>query len=306
MFSIVNTAPLSIRDPLDKMPVRQKTVLVTGCSAGGIGAAVCEEFLSKGYHVFATARTTSKIPKSLTEAANVTVMRLDVMVSSDIAAAVEHVSKMTDGHLDVLVNNSGSGAAMPALDMSIGEARKLMDLNLLSVLEMIQAFSPLLLKSGGYIVNLGSIAGVIRNVYMSIYGASKAALMVASETWRFELKPFGIKVLTVVTGVVETNFHANFEEPKLPKGSHYHAIADFIHEKAVSHRAPSVMPVKDYAQQLVAYIERGTTGKIWLGGSTSLVKFSMTYLPEWVLDWLTERLNPVSKTLADSWKNTTV
>jgi 1-acylglycerone phosphate reductase len=147
----------------------RKTVLITGCSAGGIGAALAEVFHENGYHVFATARTTSKISKSLAESANVSVLTLDVLFPESIAAAVKSVSEETGGKLDVLVNNSGTGIILPALDTSIEEGKKLFDLNFWSTFAMIQAFGPLLIKAKGCIVNNSSVAGAMPIVFNSMY-----------------------------------------------------------------------------------------------------------------------------------------
>lgn len=148
------------------MAAARKTVLITG-AAGGIGAALAEEFQKKGYHVFATARTPSKIPQSVVDAPNVTVLTLDVVSSESIAAAVESVSKETGGKLDVLVNNSASMIILPALDTPIEEGKKLFDLNFWAVLAMIQAFTPLLIKTKGCVVNHASSAGTLPLVYQS-------------------------------------------------------------------------------------------------------------------------------------------
>uniref|UniRef100_A0A0D2XTG7 NADPH-dependent 1-acyldihydroxyacetone phosphate reductase n=1 Tax=Fusarium oxysporum (strain Fo5176) TaxID=660025 RepID=A0A0D2XTG7_FUSOF len=129
----------------------RKSVLITGCSAGGIGGALADAFHAKGYHVFATARNPSKLPPSLSSAANVTVLKLDVLSTESIAAAVESVKSQTGGGLDVLVNNSGGGYTLPALDVSIEESKKLFELNFWAPLTMLQAFAPLLIKTKGCI-----------------------------------------------------------------------------------------------------------------------------------------------------------
>lgn len=133
-----------------------KSVLITGCSAGGIGGALAEAFQEKGYHVFATLRNASKISQTLTTAANVTVLTLDVLSSDSIAAAVESIKKITGGGLDVLVNNSGGGLTLPGLDVPIEEGKKLFDLNFWAPLAMLQAFAPLLIKAKGCLVNNSS------------------------------------------------------------------------------------------------------------------------------------------------------
>lgn len=141
------------------MTISRKTCLITGCSGGGVGAALAEAFKDKGYHVFATARSPSKVPQTLHAASNATVLALDVTSSESIAAAAEAVRNQAGGKLDVLINNAGLGLEMPGLDTPISEARKLFDLNFFGVFEMIQAFSPMLVKAGGCIVNNSSVGG---------------------------------------------------------------------------------------------------------------------------------------------------
>lgn len=147
----------------------RKSVLVTGCSAGGIGAALAQAFHSKGYHVFATARTPSKIPKSLSKADNVTILQLDVLSSESIQSAAERVKQAAGGKLDVLVNNSGGGLMMPALDVSIKEGKKLFDLNFWAPLAILQAFSPLLIQAKGCVVNNSSASAHVPFPFGSKY-----------------------------------------------------------------------------------------------------------------------------------------
>ena len=139
----------------------RKSVLITGCSAGGIGAALAEVFHEKGYHVFATARNQSKISRTLSNAANVTILTLDVVSSESITAAAESVKRETGGRLDVLVNNSGGGTFVPALDLSIEEGKKLFDLNFWAPFAMLQAFAPLLIEAKGCIVNNTSASAYV-------------------------------------------------------------------------------------------------------------------------------------------------
>jgi len=94
----------------------KQSVLVTGCSEGGIGYALVLEFQRRGVHVFATARNLSKM-SSLQGLPNVTLLSLDVTSSSSIAQAVEKVAAHQNGRLDYLINNSGSQYVMPILDV---------------------------------------------------------------------------------------------------------------------------------------------------------------------------------------------
>ena len=142
------------------MTTSPKTCLITGCSEGGVGDALAVAFKNNGYHVFVTARNTSKIPKSLHEDTNITIIALEVTDSSSILAAAEVVRKQADGSLDVLINNAGAGMNMPALDTNFAEAKKLFDLNFFAALDMVQVFSPMLVKAGGCVVNNASVGGL--------------------------------------------------------------------------------------------------------------------------------------------------
>jgi 1-acylglycerone phosphate reductase len=85
----------------------QKTVLITGCSEGGIGDALAKNFHKKGHRVFATARNLTKV-QHLKEL-GLDIIPLDVTDEDSIKQAVEAVKKLTGGKLDILVNNSGAG-----------------------------------------------------------------------------------------------------------------------------------------------------------------------------------------------------
>lgn len=85
----------------------EKSVLITGCSAGGLGDALAQAFHAKGFCVFATARTQSKI--SHLESLGMNTLLLDVNDPDSISAAVEKVKTATNGSLDILINNSAIG-----------------------------------------------------------------------------------------------------------------------------------------------------------------------------------------------------
>ncbi|KAK0117812.1 hypothetical protein ONS95_012137 [Cadophora gregata] len=105
------------------MPSHQKHVLIAGCSANGLGAALVGVFLQHDYHVFATLRDTSKAPSHFSTLNKITLVTLDVLSQSSIASVVDAVTKKTGGRLDVLVNNSGRFDVMPGLDASIEESK---------------------------------------------------------------------------------------------------------------------------------------------------------------------------------------
>lgn len=152
-----------------------KTVLITGCSANGIGAALAATFQkSPNYTIVATARDTSKIDPALTAFPNIYVITLDVTSSSQIQAAAAEVTALTSGTLDILINNAGSNYTLPLLDVDIQDAKKAFDVNFWGPIMMSQIFAPLLIKANGVIVNVSSIAGVLNTPYMGQYNPGQS------------------------------------------------------------------------------------------------------------------------------------
>jgi 1-acylglycerone phosphate reductase len=144
--------------------IQKKTVLITGCSTGGIGWAMAKVFLEQGFHVFATARDPSTAA-DLSELSNVEILELDVTVPQTISQCKDTVTKRTGGRLDILVNNAGVEFIAPLLDVDIAEAKRLYDVNVWGPLAMVQAFSPLLIEAKGIIINQSSIDAVLSMVW---------------------------------------------------------------------------------------------------------------------------------------------
>ncbi|KAJ3550275.1 hypothetical protein NM208_g65 [Fusarium decemcellulare] len=278
----------------------RKSVLITGCSKGGIGSALAEVFQEKGYHVFATVRNPSKISQNLSSAKNVTVLNLDVLSSGSIAAAVQSVKAATNGRLDVLVNNSGSTMVVPALDTSIDDAKKLFDLNFWAPMAMLQAFAPLLINAKGCIVNNTSVNGQVPMGFMSIYNSSKAALAAASETWRHELQPLGVRTITLLTSGVKTGSFAHYEGIELPETSHYYEVRQFIHDIADGRLQEGAITPRQYATQVVRAVEKGATGNVWAGTSAFMIRLACWLSPQSVMDMLVESIVPVRKEMSQA------
>lgn len=276
----------------------RKFVLITGCSAGGIGAALAEVFHEKGYHVFATLRNPSKISQTLSSATNVTVLALDVLSSESIAAAVERVKTQTSGRLDVLINNSGRVSIAPALDLSIEEGKKLFDLNFWAPLAMLQAFGPLLIRAKGCVVNNTSANAYVPMPFMSIYNSSKAALATAGETWRHELQPLGVRTITLITFAVKTKAINNCQLVELSETSNYFEIRGFIRNLADGRSQANAITSRQYAIKVVGQVEKGTVGTVWVGTDAFLGRLAWLLSPQSVFDMIVQSIIPSSKEMA--------
>jgi hypothetical protein len=149
----------------DNKVMSRKSVLVTGCSEGGIGDALAQAFQRKGLHVFATARSSSKIAH-LSALPNVTCIVLDVTSKESIETAVQIVNTKTGSKLDFLINNAGLGIVSPAIDADIKDAKKMFDANFWGAVEMVQAFSPLIISSKGTIGNVAALGAILHVPWM--------------------------------------------------------------------------------------------------------------------------------------------
>lgn len=149
---------------------------------------------------------------------------------------------------------------------------------------MIQAFTPLLLASGGCIVNNTCASGVLPfGAFASMYKASKAAALLGSESWRLELAPLGIRTLTLVTTAVKSKAFANLEPIQIPKNSHYYSIQDYITESSDGRLQKDGIIPEQYGAKVVREVERGTTGKHWLGGGATSARLGAWLLPDSIM-----------------------
>lgn len=253
-----------------------KTVLITGCSDGGIGSALAIVLQQRGLHIFATARDASKM-SALKDLPNVTMLTLDVIKSEQIKDAVDFVIKQTGGALDYLVNNAGRNHFMPILDEDLDTVRDLFEVNFYGPLAVTQAFAPLLIKAKGMAVFITSISGYVNVPFMGTYSASKRSLELVAETLRLELGPFGVDVLEVVTGAVKTNGQTYFGDFVLPKDSLYKKIEPIISSRAQGNDQLPRMDTAEYAAAVAdQIIGRATTGRFWYGNNAEATKMSTT------------------------------
>lgn len=147
--------------------ITKKTVLITGCSEGGLGAALALAFQQKGFHVFATVRNPSKA--TFPNGEEIEVLPLDVTSSDSIKQCADIIGSKTGGTLDVLVNNAGMARMGPLLDVSIQQSKEVFEVNVWGTLGVSQAFGPFIVRAGGAILNICSIAGAARVAWQGIF-----------------------------------------------------------------------------------------------------------------------------------------
>ncbi|KAJ5693049.1 1-acyl dihydroxyacetone phosphate reductase [Penicillium macrosclerotiorum] len=257
-----------------------KTVLVTGCSHGGLGAAMAKVYRAKGFKVFATLRNKAKVG-SLADMDGIEIVELEITSVESIRRCADVVAKQTGGALDILVNNAGVSCIVPLLDASLDDAKKVYDANVWSILAMAQAFAPMLIKSKGTMCNISSVSGEMVFAWAGVYSSSRSAQTRLSETLRLEMAPLGVRVVTVILGGVETsgNNPDNIADLELPPNSHYRKITTVIdrHKKTQVH--PNKQNVDTAAKNVVEDVLYGKGPFIRRGQASTLSWLCNTFLP---------------------------
>lgn len=188
---------------MTSVPMAKCTVLITGCTKGGIGYSLAKEFAAQGWHVFATARRISSMD-GLDSNPNITLLPLDITSRQSILSAQSKIMVETGGQLDILYHNAGYRSLGLAVESSADEAFKMFNTNLFGIIEMNRVFADMVIQTKGKIVFTGSVSGYTPHPTSSVYVASKAALAMYAETLRIEMKPFGVRVVHVATAAVNT------------------------------------------------------------------------------------------------------
>lgn len=116
----------------------------------------------------------------------------------------------------------------------------------------------------------------------AIYNSSKAALAMASETWRRELQPFGVRTITLITCAVKTEFFENNHAVELPETSRYFEIRDFVRDISDGRLQANAISSRQYATKVVQQVEKGAVGTVWAGTNATLLKWLWWLSPQYV------------------------
>lgn len=196
-----------------KAPPDRTVVLITGTSSG-IGKALAEMMVERGYRVYGTVR------KPIEGAPFPTVV-MDVTDDASVAGGVARVLAK-EGRIDVLVNNAGMGIAGSAEETLLLEAERQLDTNFFGSLRVMKEVLPgMRERRSGIVMNVSSIGGIMGIPFQGLYTASKFALEGLSEAVHLETSRLGIKVVVVEPGDVKTGFTASRMIHDAHKNSHY-------------------------------------------------------------------------------------
>ncbi len=181
------------------------TALVTGASSG-IGEQTALKLHAAGFTVYGAARRVERM-QHLT-ANGIRVLAMDVTDHESIASGVEQVIAET-GRLDALVNNAGYGSYGAVEDVSIEEARAQFEVNVFGAAELIRRVLPQMRSQrSGTIVTISSMGGKMATPFGGWYHATKFAVEALSDCLRMETAPFGIRVVIIEPGSIDTEWGA--------------------------------------------------------------------------------------------------
>ena len=181
-----------------------RTVVITGTSSG-IGRACTEKMASAGWTVYAGVRTDADadaMKSSVT--GDVRPVILDVTKPDQVRALAELVAQDNAGRVDALVNNAGVSEGGPIEALSDEAWQWHFDVNVFGLVRVTRELLPLLRNAKGRVVNMSSVGGRASAPLMAPYSAGKHAVEAITESLRFEVEGFGMKVSCVEPGEIAT------------------------------------------------------------------------------------------------------
>jgi NAD(P)-dependent dehydrogenase (short-subunit alcohol dehydrogenase family) len=262
---------------------------VTGVSTG-IGAATVQALLARGYRVFGTVRRARDA--AAVQAAGATPVICDVSYPPGITRARDTVERELRGQpLRALVNNAGIPAVGPIELVEMETVRRVLDVNVLGVVAVTQAFLPLLRAARGRIVNVSSVSARLALPFNAPYAASKFALEGLSDSLRRELAPVGVGVTVIQPGSVQTAIWDKIAAVELERfaGSVYEPALRRLRELALRSGARGIAPEVVAAAIVRALDAPRAPVRILVTGRDRLMQRLIPFLPARLLDRLVAR-----------------
>ncbi|AZZ74485.1 short-chain dehydrogenase [Pseudomonas sp. RU47] len=261
------------------MPV----ALITGCSSG-IGRALADTFKAAGFQVWASARKAEDV--ALLASAGFTAVQLDVNDNAALEQLGERINQQHGG-LDVLINNAGYGAMGPLLDGGVAAMQRQFETNVFSIVGVTRALFPVLRRAKGLVVNIGSVSGVLVTPFAGAYCASKAAVHALSDALRMELAPFGVRVMEVQPGAIQSSFAKNAgheAEQLINEQSPWFPLREGIRARAkASQDKPT--PANEFAAVLLKAVQQSKPPRlIRIGNGSRALPLLAALLPKGLLE----------------------
>ena len=192
--------------------LKNKNIIVTGAS-GGIGNSIVKNLYEQEANLLATGTKVEKLEKLKSNFKNLKIMKFDISKSEKIEEFIENASKELGGNLDCLVNNAGITQDNLAIRMSLGEWKKVIDINLTSTFLLSKfAIKKMLKSKSGKIINITSVVGHTGNLGQTNYTASKAGIIAMSKSLALEYAKKNININCISPGFIKTAMTDKIDE----------------------------------------------------------------------------------------------
>jgi NAD(P)-dependent dehydrogenase (short-subunit alcohol dehydrogenase family) len=237
------------------MKPKSRFVLITGVSTG-IGYGAAKELTRRGYSVFGSVRKKEDADRVKSElGASFLPLLFDVTDAADVDRAVTEVKGRCNGQgLGGLINNSGISVPGPIELLSVEEMAYNFEVNVFGVLRVTKAFLPLLgaeedhPSSPGRILNISSVAGKLAAPYTAPYSGTKHALEGISHAMRLEFMRYGIAVIIIGPGAIQTPIWDKASLQRFEGTSYYDSLAKFYGKVLAA--AKKAMPLEECSRQI--------------------------------------------------------
>jgi NAD(P)-dependent dehydrogenase (short-subunit alcohol dehydrogenase family) len=196
----------------------EKVWMITGAGRG-MGVDITKAALAAGFNVVATGRNTDKLAKTLGQAGNLLIVKLDVTKPADAASAAK-TSVDRFGHIDVLVNNAANFYAGFFEELTPEQMDQQLQTSLIGPMNVTRAVLPVMRKQrSGQIITISSTAGLVGYTFCAAYAASKFGIEGWMQSLQPEVEPFGIDTIVVNPGFFRTELlteeSTNFAKPSI-------------------------------------------------------------------------------------------
>ncbi len=189
-----------------------KTAYITGGSKG-IGLGIAAALLEMGMNVAITGRNQAALEEGVAVLAEIGKGEI-LAIQSDVRSyesEVQAIAQVVEqwGRLDVCIANAGVGKFADIDELDVEDWNSMIDINLTGAFHTVKAAIPALKKSEGYIMTIASLAGTNFFQKGAAYNASKFGLVGFTQAIMLDLRPYGIKVTTIMPGSVSTYFNGH-------------------------------------------------------------------------------------------------
>lgn len=188
------------------MEEKRKTALVTGASSG-IGRETAKKLVERNFQVIAAARRMDRLNELADQVQGIIPKQVDLSEPESVEKFCQYLLNLPEP-VSALINNAGYSIRGTLEDVSMGDIKRLFEVNLFSLIRVTQACLPGMRKlKKGTIVSLSSMVGKFTFPMSGVYASTKHAVEAINDALRMDVRPLGIKVVTVRPGPIATEFN---------------------------------------------------------------------------------------------------